>query len=163
MKPLSASNLMDDMIGTQKESSAKGLSQLKKYLSRLGYIAKTSTTSPHDDDDFFDEKLELAIKIYQRFFKLQVNGILDAYTISKLKEPRCGVADFVLDNVKISSNDHYSRSKYTFFPGQPKWPPDKRNLTYSFPEGARDDLKRAILDACKLWANASPFMFMYVT
>ncbi|GER40762.1 matrix metalloproteinase [Striga asiatica] len=161
-KTLISVNLIDNMIGTHKGGSVKGISELKKYLSSLGYIAKTSTTSLHDDDDFFDEKFELAIKLYQRFFKLQVNGILDANTISKLKKPRCGVAVFFSDQVKILSNDTFTRSKYTFFPGQPKWPPNKRNLTYSFPQGARADLKRAILDACILWANASPFMFMYI-
>ncbi|KAK4419601.1 Metalloendoproteinase 1 [Sesamum alatum] len=77
--------------------------------------------------------------------------------------PRCGVPDFNLNR----SNELYLQiptlaSHYAFLPGNPKWPPTKRNLTYSFPPGTRTDVNGAIRHATQIWAFVSPFRFSYI-
>ncbi|KAG8388968.1 hypothetical protein BUALT_Bualt02G0180400 [Buddleja alternifolia] len=156
----SALDFLKPLIGTRKGSKAIGLSQLKKYLSNLGYLSNDNSNNPsHDNDDLFDDNLELAIKKFQQFVKLTVNGFLDANTVAKLHQPRCGVPDFAHRN---RTQFQYTGSKYNFFPGEPKWPPTKRNLTYSFPLGTRIDLNLAILSATRMWANVSPFKFTFI-
>ncbi|KAG8377781.1 hypothetical protein BUALT_Bualt08G0069100 [Buddleja alternifolia] len=152
-------DFLKPLIGTQKGNTARGLSQLKKYLSDLGYISNNiNANNPSDEnDDFFDDNLELAIKKYQRFFKLSVNGVLDANTIAKLMKPRCGVPDFP-NRIQFANTS----SKFSFFPGEPKWPPTKTSLAYSFTRGTRPDVNQAILDATRLWSSVSPFRFVYV-
>ncbi|KAL0419535.1 UNVERIFIED_CONTAM: Metalloendoproteinase 2-MMP [Sesamum radiatum] len=73
--------------------------------------------------------------------------------------------------------DHYSHNRshelylhiptfsshYTFFPGEPKWPATKRNLTYSFKPGTRADVHNPILHATQMWANVSHFRFTYTS
>lgn len=152
------------LIGTRKGNSAKGLSQLKKYLSNLGYINSNNKSKPiHANDDLFDDTLEQAVRNYQVFFKLTLSGILDANTVAQISRPRCGVPDFVEPH-KSHPQDWIpiTASHYTFFPGSPKWPPTKRNLTYSFPPGTQTDTNKAILDATNLWASVSPFKFTYI-
>ncbi|KAI3450007.1 hypothetical protein Pfo_006672 [Paulownia fortunei] len=160
----SALDFLKNLIGTRKGNSAKGLSQLKKYLSNLGYMSGNNNTKPaHENDDLFDNNLELAIRDYQGFFKLTVNGILDANTVAKMMQPRCGVPDFVNHNIsQFQEWIPIRASHYSFFPGEPKWPPAKRTLTYSFPPGTRTDVNQAILDATNLWASVSPFRFTYM-
>ncbi|KAK4419598.1 Metalloendoproteinase 1 [Sesamum alatum] len=157
-------NFLKTLIGARKGTTSKGISQLKKYLSHFGYMNRNNNTTPtHQTDDFFDDNLELAVKSYQTFFKLAVNGIMDANTVAKMSRPRCGVPDFGLNR----SDQLYLRiptlaSHYTFFPGEPKWPATKRSLTYSFPPGERSDVNQAILHASQIWANVSPFRFSYI-
>ncbi|KAL2242973.1 UNVERIFIED_CONTAM: Metalloendoproteinase 1 [Sesamum indicum] len=157
-------DFLKTLVGTRKGTTSKGISQLKKYLSHFGYMNhKNNIILAHQTDDFFDDNLELAIKSYQTFFKLEVNGIMDANTITQMSPPRCGVPDsFNLNR----SHELYLRiptlaSHYIFFPGEPKWPPTKRSLTYSFPSGAPTDVTNSILHATQIWASVSPFTFSY--
>ncbi|KAL0342378.1 UNVERIFIED_CONTAM: Metalloendoproteinase 3-MMP [Sesamum calycinum] len=136
-------HFLKTLIGTRKGTTSKGISQLKKYLSHFGYMnRKDTTTLTHQTDDLFDDDLELAVKNYQTFFKLAVNGIMDANTLETMSSPRCGVPDtFNLNR----SHELYLRiptlaSHYVFFPGEPKWPPTKRSLTYSFPSDGQIDI-----------------------
>ncbi|KAL3653342.1 hypothetical protein CASFOL_003023 [Castilleja foliolosa] len=145
-------DFLDNMIGSRKGNTSKDLSQLKIYLSNLGYIS--SHNIKHEYDDLFDDNLELAIKRYQRFFKLDVTGVLDDNTVNTMKQPRCGLPDLFEETM--------FDSKYAFFPGKPRWPATKRNLTYSFPAGIRDDVKEAIRVASGLWTGVSPFKFTYI-
>ncbi|XP_011072962.1 metalloendoproteinase 1-like [Sesamum indicum] len=162
----SGMDFLKTLIGTQKGTTSKGISQLKKYLSHFGYMNhKNNTILTHQTDDFFDDNLELAIKSYQTFFKLKVNGIMDANIVAKMSHPRCGVPDsFNLNR----SHKLYLRiptlaSHYTFFPGEPKWPPTKRSLTYSFPLGGPTNVNSSILHATQIWASVTPFRFSYRT
>ncbi|GFQ03111.1 metalloendoproteinase 1 [Phtheirospermum japonicum] len=171
--PSSPLDFLNNMIGSRKGNSTKGLSQLKKYLSKLGYVSYHN--DKHENDDLFDDNLELAIKLYQKFFKLKVNGVLDDNTVNKMKQPRCGVPDFFAHDKKAEF-ENLVHSKYTFFPGKisigashytffsgaPKWPPEKRNLTYSFPPGERTDVNASTLDATDMWASVSDFRFSYI-
>ncbi|KAK6164103.1 hypothetical protein DH2020_000967 [Rehmannia glutinosa] len=166
--PSSPLDYLNNLIGTRKGNTAKGISQLKKYLSNLGYMNSTITnniTKPtHENDDYFDDNLEQAIRNYQKFFKLTINGILDANTVANMKQPRCGVPDYFTNHNKTQFHGLIPiiASHYAFFPGTPKWPPTKRKLTYSFPQDMRSDVKQAVLDASNLWASVSPFKFTYI-
>ncbi|EYU35921.1 hypothetical protein ABFS82_14G220100 [Erythranthe guttata] len=158
--PLSAIN---NLVGVRKGQKAKGLVELKTHLSNLGYM-KNNNNEAKANNDLFDDDLELAIKKYQVFFHLNVNGILDAKTVEHLLLPRCGVADFVNLNASQFKNEIPTiASHYTFFPGEPKWPPGKTNLTYSFPPGASNEVMQAIKDATQLWAGVTHFKFTYIT
>ncbi|KAL0419541.1 UNVERIFIED_CONTAM: Metalloendoproteinase 1 [Sesamum radiatum] len=154
-------DFLKTLIGARKGTTFKGISQLKKYLSRLGYMNDDINTPTNQINDFFDGKLELAVKRYQTFFKLAVNGVMDANTVAQMSCPRCGVPDFHLNS---SNNELFLQvptlaSHFTFLPGDPKWP--KRNLTYSFPQGTRKDAYSAIKYATQLWAFYSPLKFSY--
>lgn len=153
-----ALDYLKGLVGTRKGNLTKGISQLKKYLSNLGYM-KTNNNG-NQNDDLFDEDLELAIKAYQTYFKLTVNGILDANTVAKLSQPRCGVPDHFAKKTQIKIP--VTASHYTFFDGKPTWPPTKRLLTYSFPPDIRPDVNESILDASNMWANVSPFKFSFI-
>ncbi|KAL2238586.1 UNVERIFIED_CONTAM: Metalloendoproteinase 1 [Sesamum indicum] len=156
-------DFLKTLIGARKGTTSKGIPQLKKYLSRLGYMNDNNHTTPaNQTNDFFDDKLELAIKRYQTFFKLTVNRIMDDNTVTQMSRPRCGVPDFNLN----TSNELFlqiptSASHYTFLPNKPTWPRTKRNLTYSFPVIARRDVYPAIEHATELWAFFSSFKFSY--
>ncbi|KAL8500030.1 hypothetical protein ACS0TY_019865 [Phlomoides rotata] len=83
-------DFLKPLIGTHQGNTTKGLSQLKHYLSNLGYMSNSNTLN----DDTFDDTLEQAIKKYQNFFKLPETGTLDTNTIALMSQPRCGVPDF---------------------------------------------------------------------
>ncbi|KAH6810726.1 hypothetical protein C2S51_024488 [Perilla frutescens var. frutescens] len=149
---------LEFLIGTGKGNSSKALPQLKNHLSKLGYLntntIKPSSSSIHDDDDYlFDETLEEAVTKYQSFFKLPTTAILDAATLAHMRLPRCGVPDHF---------HHNTSAHYTFFPGNPKWPVGRLNLTYSFPPGTLVEAFKAIDDATNIWAGVSPLKFRYM-
>ncbi|KAG8363043.1 hypothetical protein BUALT_BualtUnG0010800 [Buddleja alternifolia] len=159
-------SLLNNLVGTLKGHKAKGIYELKMHLSNLGYMKnhnKNSNNKAHPNDDFFDEDLELAIKKYQLYFHLKVNGALDTKTVENLLLPRCGVADIInLNESRINNMPNNIVSHYTFFPGEPKWPPTKRSLTYSFPIDTRKDIMHPISEATKEWANVTDFKFKYI-
>ncbi|KAL0435357.1 UNVERIFIED_CONTAM: Metalloendoproteinase 1 [Sesamum radiatum] len=155
---------LQTLIGARKGTTSNGISQLKKYLSHLGYMNRDNNTAPtHQTDDFFDDDLELAVKSYQTFLNLEVNGIMDANTIAKMSRTRCGVPDHFSLNRSQELYLHIPTfsSHYAFFPGAPKWPPTKRNLLYSFRPGTRSDVNNPILHATQMWARVSHFTFTY--
>ncbi|KAL8055545.1 hypothetical protein ABFX02_04G063300 [Erythranthe guttata] len=158
---------LKNLVGTRKGNTAKGLSHLKNYLSNLGYMNIDSIISkppPEQNNDSFDENLELAVRAYQSFFKLKVTGVLDAPTVNQMMQPRCGVADnfSVLNRTHLMTESPVIAKHYTFFPGKPVWWPGKTDLTYSFPAGASYDLDEGIFEATGLWNNNSIFKFAYI-
>lgn len=163
--PTAPLNFLKNLNGTHKGNQAKGLSELKKYLANLGYIDYNSTTIPlHENDDFFDHTLELAIKKYQQFYHIKITGILDPETVTLMLQPRCGVADFLTNsNVNLRAfgynktlmGAHYNFTGYS-------WPPNKRNLTVSLPMGTRTDAYAPVEHALTRWASVSPFNFIFI-
>ncbi|KAK6164106.1 hypothetical protein DH2020_000970 [Rehmannia glutinosa] len=120
------------------------------------------TDSNYRNDDVFDNTLEEAIKKYQKFYKLKVTGILDPQTVTLMLQPRCGVADLFLtnnSNIKNAASFLYNY-KYAF--SGYSWPPNKRNLTISFPTGTRKDAYAPVEFALTRWGNVSPFKFTYI-
>ncbi|CAI9769494.1 unnamed protein product [Fraxinus pennsylvanica] len=74
--------------GSKKGDNIKGLYQVMKYINEFGYLPLN-----HNKNDEFDEELESAIMTYQLKYNLEVTGVLDCGTVSKMMAPRCGVVD----------------------------------------------------------------------
>ncbi|XP_071756917.1 collagenase 3-like [Centroberyx gerrardi] len=84
----------------------------------------------------------------QRFFGLQITGMLDAETVRMMKKPRCGVPDG-----KIA---HFST-----FGNNPKW--EKHSLTYRIenytPDMSMSEVDDSIERALQVWAKVTPLRF----
>ncbi|XP_065860956.1 metalloendoproteinase 2-MMP-like [Euphorbia lathyris] len=149
--------------GCQTGQKQDGLSKLKQYFNHFGYIP--SSLSNFTDD--FDDVLETALKTYQRNFNLNVTGELDQQTLDQLVRPRCGNADIVngtttMNSGKWTTSPHFhSVGHYTFFPGNPKWPEDQRDLTYAFwpGNGLTAEDKSVFSRAFARWAAVIPMTF----
>lgn len=98
--PLIAVSLMSEqsfksfvnLQGLSKGDTAKGLSDIKRYLNRFGYLNLDRTTL---NNDHFDDVLESGLKLYQTYMNLEVTGKLDSDTIKQMMLPRCGLPDIV--------------------------------------------------------------------
>ncbi|KAI3408037.1 uncharacterized protein J3R85_020518 [Psidium guajava] len=97
-----------------KGSHVDGMSELKRYFSRFGYL-------PVPDSNFtdvFDNDFESAIVAYQTNLGLAVNGRLDSETISAVMSPRCGVGD---TDPASAGEGAGSLRRFAYFPGRPRW------------------------------------------
>ncbi|KAK2642963.1 hypothetical protein Ddye_024726 [Dipteronia dyeriana] len=127
-------------LSKEKGDQVNGIKYLKKYLQKFGYLSyhdKSSSSVNYDDDDFFDEKLEFAIKTYQINFNLNPTGFLDSETIIMMSRPRCGVSDH----------------------GNPKWPSSKTIITYAFQPGDPIDASEPIRQALIEWNKYTSFAY----
>ncbi|KAK1553274.1 hypothetical protein Q3G72_032034 [Acer saccharum] len=116
---------LKNLQGYRKGDQVNDIKYLKKYLQRFGYLSnheKSSSSISYDDDDFFDEKLESAIKTYQTNFNLNPTGFLDSETVTLMSKPRCGVPDHDMIRSRMNNNSkfhsHYALvewSKHTRF------------------------------------------------
>ncbi|XP_052171997.1 metalloendoproteinase 2-MMP-like [Diospyros lotus] len=150
--------------GCSPGKRADGLAKLKHYFQYFGYI-NTSWANFTDD---FDDALESAIRTYQLNYNLNVTGELDEPTLKQIVRPRCGVADIINGTSSMksgkatTSNGHiHSVAHYAFFPGTPRWPDSKRDLTYAFlPDNQLSDQVKAIFGrAFDRWAAVIPMTF----
>ncbi|XP_062074754.1 metalloendoproteinase 1-MMP-like [Humulus lupulus] len=101
-------------LDAQKGSHVSGMSDLKKYLQRFGYL----TAAHNCSDDTFDPQLQSAIILYQKNLGLPVTGNLDSDTIHTIMSPRCGVADDTNPSAAVSL--HQTRH-FAYFYGKPRW------------------------------------------
>nr|GMC67266.1 metalloendoproteinase 3-MMP-like [Ipomoea batatas] len=127
--------------GSKKGDEVKGLYNLKKYLKRFGYIDNLPYNSTSPEANYFSDQLESAVKTYQANFNLNPTGVLDFDTVSLMMKPRCGVPDI------INGTNWIRRRlvpRYSFIPGNPKWPDDKDVLSYA-------------------WADGTPYEFVWTT
>ncbi|KAH7532562.1 metalloendoproteinase 3-MMP [Ziziphus jujuba] len=156
--------------GCHKGEKVKGIHDLKKYLENFGYLSYQNVkNNSHANDDDFDDLLESAIKTYQLNYNLKSTGTLDAKTVSKMMTPRCGVADIVNGTTRMrsgkKSNHQHGRGNlhivghYAFFPGYPKWPSNKYQLTYGFLPGTPSEAMNPVSKAFQTWASNTHFAF----
>ncbi|KAL7131872.1 hypothetical protein ABFS83_12G033900 [Erythranthe nasuta] len=110
---LSPFDFIKPLQGSVKGNRALGISGLKTYLQKFGYLDNLNNTHVNNE---FDDALEFAIKTYQQNFNINPTGKLDAATVSSNSQ---------LGHI-------HTVFHYTFFSGKPKWPPSKYNLTYGF-------------------------------
>lgn len=154
--------------GCRPGDHLNGLANLKNYLKKFGYIPD----SPSNFTDLFDDLLLSALQTYQKNFNLNVSGYLDDKTLSQIQLPRCGIADIINGTSSMNSGKpmghnatrFHSVSHYSFFPGRPRWPADRRDLTYAFaPENQlSDDVKAVFGRAFARWAAVTPLTFTAV-
>ncbi|KAK4373211.1 hypothetical protein RND71_008595 [Anisodus tanguticus] len=151
------------LLGCHHGLKVDGISKIKKYFHNFGYI--NSMTNFTDD---FDDILESALKTYQLNFNLNTTGILDAPTIQHLIKPRCGNADVVNGTSTMNSGKPpadsptmHTVAHYSFFPGRPRWPANKRDLTYGFlpQNGLTDTIKIVFSRAFERWSEVTPLTF----
>uniref|UniRef100_A0A3Q1HE89 interstitial collagenase n=2 Tax=Anabas testudineus TaxID=64144 RepID=A0A3Q1HE89_ANATE len=84
----------------------------------------------------------------QRFFGLQVTGMLDSETLAVMKKPRCGVPDV-------------NMARFSTFGSNFKW--QKNSLTYRIlnytPDMSRAEVDDSIDKALQVWAKVTPLKF----
>ncbi|KAK1568056.1 hypothetical protein Q3G72_019988 [Acer saccharum] len=151
---------LQNLQGYRKGDQVNDIKYLKKYLQRFGYLSyqdMSSSSINYDDDDFFDEKLESAIKTYQTNFNLNATGILDSDTIIMMSKPRCGVPDHGMTTSRLNNSRFHSH--FAFFVGNPKWPSTKQILTYAFQPGDRIDASEPIRRALIEWSRYTRFTY----
>ncbi|KAI3875379.1 hypothetical protein MKW98_000056 [Papaver atlanticum] len=102
----------------------------------------------------------------------------DTPTVKQMMMPRCAVPDIPRDGttsmksgMKHHQHDHGKHngsfhvvSHFSFFPGNPKWPPEKMELVYRFRSSAAANvgpltLQSACMRALSSWAAVSSFRF----
>ncbi|KAL3497502.1 hypothetical protein ACH5RR_040234 [Cinchona calisaya] len=111
-------------LDAEKGSRVSGMSELKKYFRRFGYLSIPNQNLT----DFFDENFEFAILQYQKNYGLQKTGKLDSDTIKEIMSPRCGVSDKNHTSHRLHATIHDK-----LFYGQPRWNrPSPMTLTYAF-------------------------------
>ncbi|KAL9152495.1 hypothetical protein ABFS82_11G126700 [Erythranthe guttata] len=155
--------------GCHKGNKSKDIHHLKNYLHQFGYLQYPNETHANNDD--FDETLESAVKTYQRNYHINPTGTLDATTVSKMTTPRCGVPDIIdgkntmqkhgtKEHESNSSSKHiHTVSHYSFFQGNPRWPPSKTHLTYRFLPNTPAPAVGPVSRAFQKWASSTHFTF----
>lgn len=152
-------SLPRQLLGSRKGHNIEGTHNVKTYLRRYGYLS--SNVVETNDDNAFDDDLESAVKRYQKFFKLNVSGILDADTLHLMSQPRCSVPDVFDDKIVNATGSRRAiGTLYTFFPGEPKWSREK--LKYAFINDFPSYFEEPVNQALKDWALYSPFEFTEV-
>ncbi|PIA35620.1 hypothetical protein AQUCO_03500166v1 [Aquilegia coerulea] len=141
-------------LDVQKGSKVDGMSKLKEYLHRFGYLQLNDTNFT----DIFDTHFESALTRYQSKLGLPVSGKLDSSTVSQIMVPRCGVSD--------TPSKLHVRKNYAFFPGQPRWTGlTPMTLTYALsPTDSlsyldRTDIRNVLQRAFSHWATVIPLSF----
>lgn len=147
-------------IDAGKGSQLTGMSELKKYFERFGYLK----IPDNNLTDVFDEKFESAVLKYQKNLGLLETGKLDSSTVQQIMSPRCGVTDENHKNNKLHVTQHFA-----YFYGQPRWVKSEANqpliLTYAFsPKYTTDDLtlleiKPVFQRAFSRWSSVIPVNF----
>ncbi|WZZ26340.1 metalloendoproteinase 1-MMP [Brassica napus] len=142
------------LVDVQVGSHVSGVSELKRYLHRFGYVKDDAT----DFSDVFDGHLESAISLYQQNLGLPITGRFDTSTVTLMSSPRCGVSDTHMIDTGV-----YTTARYTYFGGKPKW--NRDTLTYAFSEIHKldylnsDDVKKAFRRSFGQWASVIPVTF----
>ncbi|KAK7317576.1 hypothetical protein RJT34_01931 [Clitoria ternatea] len=171
--PAGAWDAFRNFSGCHHGDNFNGLSNLKSYFQRFGYIPHAPPLTSNFSDEF-DDALESAIKTYQKNFNLNITGELDDETLRQIVLPRCGVADIIngttsmkagKDNQTTSFGNSKPRfhtvSHFSLFPGQPRWPEGMQELTYAFFPGNElsDTVKGVFAAAFARWSEVTPLTF----
>ncbi|XP_055802560.1 metalloendoproteinase 3-MMP-like [Solanum dulcamara] len=165
LKPnLTSWSAFQKLLGCHSGQKVDGIAKIKKYFQHFGYINSFTNFTDH-----FDDTLESALKTYQKNFNLNATGVLDAPTIQHLIKPRCGNADVVNGTSTMNSGKPpadsptkmHTVAHYSFFPGRPRWPASKTDLTYAFfpDNNLTDDIKSVFSRAFERWSEVTPLSF----
>ncbi|CAN8231788.1 unnamed protein product [Cochlearia groenlandica] len=151
------------LVDVQLGSHVSGVSDLKRYLHRFGYVKDDESDNDGEGgsknfSDVFDGRLEYAISLYQKNLGLPITGMLDTSTVALMSSPRCGVSD-----THMIDNNVHTTARYTYFNGKPKWNRDA--LTYAFSKTHKldylnpADVRTVFSRAFARWADVIPVSF----
>ncbi|KAJ5463668.1 hypothetical protein N7475_008612 [Penicillium sp. IBT 31633x] len=101
-----------DMPNLQQGDAHPGVSEVKNYLQRYGYLQKSLVTSP----DIMDDPTSAALKLVQKFNHLPETGALDDATKGIMGKTRRGLPDILEQSIdsNISGPWQYRDLKYSF-------------------------------------------------
>lgn len=143
-------------LDAEMGSNISGMSELKKYFTRFGYLSLSYTNFT----DVFDTQLQSAVVLYQTKLGLPVTGKLDSETISTIMSPRCGVSD-----TSFRQKIHATK-RYSYFYGKPRWVRESpMTLTYAFSKTDMidyidlTDVKAAFKRSFQRWSSVIPVNF----
>ncbi|XP_043692646.1 metalloendoproteinase 4-MMP-like [Telopea speciosissima] len=143
----------EKFLDASNGSHVTGLSELKKYFNRFGYLTVLDTNLT----DTFDDRLESAVIRYQSKLGLPVTGKIDLDTLSEIMLPRCGMSD---------THVLHTTRHFAYFPGEPRWNrPNPMSLSYAFspdhmiPYLATSDMRAVFQRAFTRWAAVIPVSF----
>lgn len=143
-----------------KGSHVSGMSELKTYFNRFGYLPISSNDTNFTDT--FDAQFESAVILYQKNLGLPLTGNLDTDTISSIMSPRCGMSDSVTN----TSHGFHTTRRYAYFSGEPRWVNSTpMTLTYAFsPDDMIDylsssEIRMVFGRAFSRWASVIPVNF----
>ncbi|KAL8216434.1 hypothetical protein R6Q57_023271 [Mikania cordata] len=146
-------------IDAGKGATFSGMSELKKYFHRFGYL-QIQKDVVHNFTDVFDDSFESAVVNYQRNFGLPVTGKLDAGTVNQIMSPRCGLSD------AVTSNNIHVTKHFAYFYGEPRWGRSShRTLTYAFSDNhmidylSSSDVRDAFRRSFLRWSAVIPVNF----
>ncbi|XP_010444942.1 PREDICTED: metalloendoproteinase 1-MMP-like [Camelina sativa] len=144
------------LVNVQVGSHVSGVSELKRYLHRFGYVGDGSESF----SDVFDGSLKSAISLYQENLGLPITGRLDTSTVTLMSLPRCGVSD---THMIVNDDGIHTTAHYTYINGKPKWNRDR--LTYAISKTHKvdyltsEDVKTVARRAFSHWASVIPVSF----
>ncbi|KAK9059215.1 hypothetical protein SSX86_021834 [Deinandra increscens subsp. villosa] len=166
------------LIDAGKGDHFSGMSELKRYFHRFGYLEADDNFT-----DVFDDTLETAVLTYQKKLGLPVTGNLDSDTVTQIMSPRCGVADysnFIKTTIpnkvpkipKVAFNKIHESKHYAYFSGEPRWRKAEKSetltLTYAFSDShminylSYSDIRGAFQRSFTRWASTIPVSFSEV-
>ncbi|GAA0159086.1 metalloprotease [Lithospermum erythrorhizon] len=150
-------------LDAEKGNQINGMSELKKYLQRFGYLDQNYPNLDGNNlnfNDIFDDKFESALEKYQTNLGLKKTGKLNIETMQSIMSPRCGVSDNS-HNTLVHVTQHYS-----YFSGEPRWTRNTpMTLKYAFlPNQTIDylplpDIKTTFRRAFSRWSDVIPVNF----
>ncbi|KAM4619090.1 matrix metalloproteinase-15-like [Polymixia lowei] len=126
----------------------------ESWLRQFGYLSQASRQMSTMQSA---QILSKAISDMQRFYGLEVTGVMDPATVKAMRQPRCGLPDIAPEE----THDRARRKRYTLT-GQ-QW--DKDHLTYSIvnqhipPALGEERTYMAIRKAFDVWRRVTPLTF----
>ncbi|KAJ6415732.1 hypothetical protein OIU84_004512 [Salix udensis] len=145
-------------LDAEKGSQVSGMSELKKYFNRFGYLP---LPDKNNLTDVFDTQLESVVLAYQTNLGLPATGKLDFDTISMIVLPRCGVSD-----TKTHDTRFPAAKRFAYFYGKPRWTRQAPvKLTYAFSQKnmidyiSLKDTRTVFKRAFSRWAQVIPVSF----
>ncbi|KAI3792929.1 hypothetical protein L2E82_06822 [Cichorium intybus] len=161
LSPNATWNNFVNFIDAGKGANFSGMSELKKYFHRFGYLQIPNNVADNFTD-VFDDSFESAVVNYQRNLGLTVTGKLDAGTVSQIISPRCGVSDAR----KRSTDKIHVTKHYAYFYGEPRWGRSTQlTLTYAFSGNhmidylSSSDVQDAFRRSFSRWSSVIPVNF----
>ncbi len=135
------------------------------YLRRFGYLPNANLARTHptwrpavafapEDSTRYDDKLETAVRLFQRAYRLPETGEVDAATLDLMGRPRCGFPDTVT-----------TAGLAEFVAQGNRWPGP--NVTYRHvnfsPDLTADEVRQALRQSFDRWAAVTPLTFTEAT